>query len=248
MSEPDLRRLLANHAIAERLSSREQEILQRAARGSWASICGLYGFANQAAAERAVQAIRAKLEGDGAPAAAPDPPRSAPPPASRSSAGNGVAPARAGGRAAGAEARLLALFVDCAELTQKQAQLALGLGKSTTAVLFKRLEVAGEVHVARKDGRVGVYRRGPERAPEPPRQFAGLGPVELDHPVGLRVAAPDVELSDPMDALRARYCSILLDRLELVGESPSPSAAAAHLQARIDLLLGLDPAEPPVSD
>lgn len=60
----DLRRLVAEHDIASRLTEQEQNILRMAAKNkSLQGIASLYGFPNAAAAGAALERIKDKLEG-----------------------------------------------------------------------------------------------------------------------------------------------------------------------------------------
>lgn len=169
----DLRRLVAEYDLAERLTEAEQNILRMAARNKSAQgIASLYGFPNARAAQQAVDRIVAKLQGTSALAGNVNGAGAAPKPSTgdssqarrppESSTGAPLAPAHhTRADAERAEARVLALARDYGEITSATVREKLSVPKSSATKVLARLRDRRELHLKRVDGRTPVYALGP---------------------------------------------------------------------------------------
>lgn len=228
----ELRDLLAEDSILAALSPAELAILREAGSGrTLEQIAGVHGFGTLDGARRAVDGVRVKAQA-AVRAAGGAPAGSSPPRAARR-------------RSSDSRADLLALFEQKPEWTVREASYALEKSDERLRQMLAELADEGVLEWVMGTGEKGygarLYRLASSGTVNAPPVTES--PVEV---AVLPGRGPVLQRDPSMGELRVRYCSILLDRLERVEELPS--AAAGRLQARIDRLLGLATAEPPVSD
>lgn len=213
----DLRRLLAEHQIADVLSEKEQNILRMAAKNkSMSGIASLYGYGSAADAERAVARIVEKVQamsggnGNVAPAGGgPTPPRPAAPPHDAPPQSSTPAP-----NVPSHKERVLAYLRDHSEADGNTMRKALQIPSGSSSNTFRDLVEAGEIDVLKViNGKTKVYRLRPARTPSwapRPRPASDSQPTTVKP----KPAVPDE------DAWIERYVNrdLLIDQLEKTSE------------------------------
>lgn len=203
----ELRRLLAEHDVAERLSETEQNILRMAARGkSMSGIAGLYGFSSADGAQRAVDRIVVKL--GGTPSAAPASVNGTasagpkPSPGDSSQAPRSPQPST-NGKHPPARERVVAYLRDHSEASYAELRASLGISKQMMVRIGGELRSAQRVS-AQPRGRETVLRLSSDMTPVAPSHRVELQPqaatrnVPVDDQLSkfVDVEALDAEIDD----------------------------------------------------